>query len=199
MIDTLLLPHYQRWLSPILNKLSLNRRVTPDKITGAAITLGLFSALALSFKLNLIAFILLIFSGLCDILDGALARAQNTQNQWGTVLDIMGDRIVECAIIIGLYAYAPDTRALLCLLMLISNLICLSSFFVVGILTPNLSQKSFHYSKGLIERFECFLLFFVMIVFPNAFLVVSLIYILMVVATAIIRLYQFYKNIQHYA
>ena len=43
----------------------------------------------------LIAFVLTIIAFSMDGLDGYLARKLNQSSEWGSVLDILGDRIVE--------------------------------------------------------------------------------------------------------
>ena len=75
--------------------------------------------------------------------------------------------------------------------MLGSMLVCVTSFLVVGIFVENHTEKGFHYSVGLIERAESFLFFILMIVFPEWFGVLSLLFIILVFYTAIERLYRF--------
>lgn len=72
---------------------------------------------------------------------------------------------------------APQERGLWCMLTLGSMLLCITSFLVVGIFTENQSQKSFHYSPGLMKRAEAFSFFIAMMIWP-----------------AIIRLVQFYNQ-----
>jgi len=198
MIDTLLLPHYQKWIKPIIERLDLKRNITPNRITTLALSSGIVAGCMLWFKCLIAAFIVLLISGICDVLDGALARQRDLQSSWGCAYDIVGDRIVEVAVILGLYAFSPHTRATLCLFMLASALLCLTSFFVVGMMSQNSGQKSFHYSLGIVERFECFLLFFAMIIFPKYFSVLALVFILLVSLTAVIRMWQFYKIAERY-
>ncbi len=198
MIDTLLLPHYQRWIKPIIERLDLKRNITPNRITTLAIGLGVVAGFFLWFHWSIAALVILIFSGICDIFDGALARQRGTQSNWGCAYDIVGDRVVEASVIIGLYAFAPHTRATICLFMIASALLCLTSFFVVGMMSQNSAEKSFHYSLGIVERFECFLLFFAMILFPQYFTILGIAFILLVTLTAVIRMWQFYKLTERY-
>lgn len=71
----------------------------------------------------------------------------------------MVDRVVEFVVVLALWFVAPQQRGLWCLLMLGSMLLCITSFLVVGIFSENQSQKSFHYSSGLMERAEAFSFF----------------------------------------
>lgn len=103
------------------------------------------------------AVISLLLSGLCDMLDGTVARFTQCSTPWGSVLDIVMDRIVEITVVLALFIVEPYTRGAACLFMLSSMLICITTFLVVGIFTANDSNKSFHYSEGLMERAEAFI------------------------------------------
>lgn len=137
------------------------------------------------------ALAMLLLSGFLDILDGSVARFKNKTSQFGAVLDITGDRLVEFCVILGLYLYEPETRSLNCLLMLGSVLLCVTSFLVVGIFTPNQTDKGFHYSPGLMERAEAFIFFFLMIACPPAFSSLSYLFSTLVFLTAFVRLWEF--------
>jgi len=54
--------------------------------------------------------VLVLVSGLFDILDGALARLTRKSTKWGAILDSIVDRIAEAAILFGLLVwYIRDT------------------------------------------------------------------------------------------
>ncbi|MGM0439504.1 MAG: CDP-alcohol phosphatidyltransferase family protein [Chlamydiota bacterium] len=133
-------------------------------------------------------------SGYCDTLDGSLARLQNRPTSLGTVYDITSDRLVELATVLGLYAYAPQERHLLSLLMLGSILICITTFLVVGIFSENTSKKSFSYSAGIMERTEAFIFFSAMILLPQHFNNLAAIFTIMVFITALIRIREFRRH-----
>ena len=137
------------------------------------------------------AFFFLWLSGLCDVLDGTIAREKNMISVKGAIYDIFCDRIVEVAIIFGLYSVSPCDRATLSLVMLGSILLCVTSFLVVGIFTDKATDKSCHYSPGLIERIEAFLLFSLMILLPNFFEWLALIFSVLVSYTAFARIVLF--------
>ncbi len=193
MIETHLRKTYQKiCIDPLLQIKGL-QKVPPIVLTMVAgvVGIGILPALALGFPLFAVG--LLIVSGYLDTLDGSLARHHQRTSLKGAALDIVSDRIVECAIILGLYFVEPSSRALPALLMLGSVLICVTSFLIVGLFTENNSEKSFHYSPGLIERAEAFLFFCAMILFPSAFLFLSYSFFLLVSFTAAVRMVQFLK------
>lgn len=172
----------------------LYKKVSPNTITFLSGILGLLILPALWLNYNNLAISLLLFSGYCDTLDGTLARFSKRTTVWGSVLDITMDRLVEFTIVFALWSVEPQTRSIWCLLMLGSMLLCITSFLVVGIFTENNSNKSFHYSPGVMERAEAFLFFIAMIIWPGIFPHLAVLFCLLVMMTAIIRLYQFYTQ-----
>ena len=183
---------YQRLLvDPVVKVIS--PKITPIKLTMTAALLGTLFIPAAIMGFSFSAILLLLLSGYCDTIDGSLARYRNDSSDLGAVLDIMSDRWVEACVIVGLYCTDPGARALPCLFMLASILLCVTSFLVVGIFTENDSHKGFHYSCGLVERAEAFIFFIAMIVLPSFFNEFALIFSGLVLLTAIIRLAQFVK------
>lgn len=194
MIDSYLRSRYQTIaINPILKRL-IALKISPQTITTAALLLGLFIPFSLLFGYRFLALALLLASGYLDTLDGSLARALEKSSPQGAVLDIVFDRIVEYSIILGLFLVDPPSRGLICLMMLGSVLICITSFLVVGIFLQNDSTKSFHYSPGIMERTEAFIFFALMILFPTLFTQLGCLFILLVTMTAFIRIWQFRQN-----
>jgi phosphatidylglycerophosphate synthase len=195
MLEKYLRLYYQKWMvERLANKMS--SKVAPDSITFTSIFLGILSAIFLVLHHSYWAVALLLLSGYLDTLDGTIARLANKISPFGSGLDIVGDRIVEFAIIFALYLVSPAIRATTTILMLGSILFCVSSFLVVGIFTINDSEKGFHYSSGLIERFEAFIFFITMILLPQYFNYIGNIFALLVALTAFIRMYEFKKQEQ---
>lgn len=195
MIEQHIRERYQQILvNPVANH--LRYFVTPNQITLLSGMLGVLIFPALMFHQEFLALCLLLLSGYCDTLDGTLARFSQQTSNWGSVLDIMTDRLVEFVVVLALWFVAPIERGLGCLLMLGSMLLCITSFLVVGIFSENQSQKSFHYSPGLMERAEAFSFFIAMMLWPRAFIFLACLFTLLVTLTAIIRLTQFYNQQQ---
>jgi len=165
--------------------------LSPTTITCFALLVGISVLPLLALKYSDYAFAMLLLSGFLDTVDGSVARFKNQTTSFGAALDIMGDRMVEFSVILGLYLFHPEERSLSCLLMLGSILFCITSFLVVGVFTQNNTEKSFHYSPGLIERAEAFIFFSLMILFPFTFPIVSYLFSALVLLTALLRLWQF--------
>ena len=149
---------------------------------------------ALVFKCIWIAVFLLLVSGYFDTLDGSLARLQDRSTQIGSALDIVMDRLVEWAVVFALYLVDPQ-RAVLCFMILLANLLCITSFLVVGIFVEQNSNKSFFYHEGLMERAEAFIFFILMMLIPQWFAFLAVVYIILVLLTAFLHL-RFFNNWQ---
>jgi len=193
MIDTYFREKYQTLCVEPFLKVKLTQRFHPHILTCLACITGLVSALLIS-HFSFLAVFFLALSGYLDTLDGSLARSLQISSPQGAALDIISDRIVEFAILLGLFSFAPHLRALPCLLMLGSILICITSFLVVGIFTTNSSEKGFFYSPGLIERSEAFIFFSLMIAMPAYFMLLAYLFSGLVFLTAALRMAQFLKK-----
>ncbi len=194
MLEKNLRERYQKiCIDPLLN-LKIFERTPPIFFTCMACLIGIGIFPLIVYQHRLFAFCLLCVSGFLDTFDGSLARRYGKTSSYGAALDIVSDRIVEFAVLLGLLLVDPTSRALPAFLMLGSILICVTSFLVVGIFTENQSSKSFHYSAGLMERAEAFVFFATMILLPASFFVLSLVFSVLVFWTAVVRMIQFFKN-----
>ena len=64
-------------------------------------------------------------------------------------------------------------------------------FLVVGIVSDMVSNKTFYYSPGLMERAEAFLFFTLMILFPSQFIWLGILFSVLALFTAIQRVFEF--------
>jgi len=182
--------YYQKiFVEPILK---CGCKISPVTITIMSGIVGLLTIPAIYFDYKLIAILLLLFSGYLDTLDGSVARHCNNTTKLGGALDIILDRVVESAVIFWFLIFDPS-RAILCFLMLFANLICITSFLVVGIFVEQDSNKSFFYHDGLIERAEAFIFYILMILLPNLFIILSSSYIVVVLLSAFLHVRFFNK------
>lgn len=193
MIESYVRPFYQKIFCDPLARI-LGKNFSPNTLTFLGTLVGVAILPALFYDFVSLALTLLVITGIFDTLDGTVARLFQKDSSYGTVIDIIGDRIVEFSIVLGLFLVSPETRALGCLLMLGSILICVTSFLVVGIFSENESQKGFHYSPGLMERPEAFLFFAAMMLLPTLFSALALLFTFLVFLTAAIRVLEFKKN-----
>ncbi len=195
MLESLIRPTYDKMLVEPVARLLIAKNITsPITITIVAAVLGLLAMFSLMLDLPYLAVLFILLSGYCDTLDGLLARLTNNSTIVGSMLDILSDRVVECAVIIGLFSVAPESRGWLSLGMLASIVLCISSFLLVGIFSETQSDKSFHYSNGLMERAEAFIFFIAMILFPHHFNFIAGLFIILVLYTAATHIREFAKQ-----
>lgn len=129
-----------------------NLPISPSLLTFLGCMMGIACGVTIAWGEMGAAILLLLTSGYLDMLDGTWARLTGKTSPFGCALDIVSDRIVEAAIVLGLYLAHPEVTPLISLFMLGSILICVTTFLVVGIFSENSTNKSFHYSVGLKSR-----------------------------------------------
>lgn len=169
----------------------MSKLIYPNRVTILGCLFGLLVFPALLFNLVKLSIGLLLLSGYCDILDGLLAQRMNKSSNFGAILDILCDRIVEVTVIFALFAVDPLHRAWQTLGMLGSCLICITAFLVVGIFIEKNSTKSFYYSPGIMERAEAFGFFIAMMLFPQYFNVLAYCFIFLVGFSGFFHVWQF--------
>lgn len=87
---------------------TLGKVASPNALTLSAMMLGLLAGVVLAGVFELgensvpLALVLIILSGLMDMLDGLVARATQRTSRVGAFLDSTCDRVVDAAVLIGL-------------------------------------------------------------------------------------------------
>lgn len=161
MLDT----YGRKYVNPVIDlgaKVLLKCKLTPNSVSIIALILGVLSSVLLYFDKLILAVVFLWISGYLDSVDGAMARIKSLTSNFGTLLDITFDRIVELGIIFVLALKFENSRLeLLILTMMI--LISMTIFLTVGALAKNNGVKSFRYQAGIAERSEGFIFFSLMI------------------------------------
>ena len=78
--------------------------ITPNTLSILAALVSVSAALLYLRGTAFLAALVLLFSAFLDVLDGAVARATKTTSRFGSVLDHVLDRYVECIVVIGIVA-----------------------------------------------------------------------------------------------
>lgn len=199
MLERYVRPPFQTlFVNRLLPYLAKSKWIKPNNLTLLSGGLGILFVPVYLHVGQGWAILVLLLSGYLDILDGALARALHQSSQLGCVLDIVTDRWVEFCVVLAFFWGAPETRGMICLFMLGSILLCVTSFLVVSLFSdPDTSSqgKSFHYSPGLMERPEAFFFFVLMIAFPAHFAVLGWTFCVLVCVTTGIRVAQFARQV----
>ena len=191
MIDTKLRKYIQKPIDKVAIKIH-QKKISPNIITILALFIGLIAALLYALNyLVIIPILLLWLSGFLDVLDGSLARIANRKSNFGTIMDITFDRIVEGAMILAIVFRNPEL-SILAIILLIAILISISIFLSFGACVENDSEKTFKYQVGLAERTEGFIMFTLIMLFLNHQAVLMVIFITIIVITIFQRFYEAY-------
>ena len=185
MLDT----NARKYVNPIIElgaEFLLKLKLTPNNVTILALLLGVSTSIFLYFDMQIIAVTLLWVSGYLDAVDGAMARRSNSSSSFGTLLDIVSDRIVEVSIVLVLGLKFVDVRYNL-IVLTVCILMSMTIFLTVGALSEKKGVKSFYYQAGVAERSEGFIFFSLMILIPSYLGIITNIFSILIIITAIQR------------
>ena len=185
MLDT----HARKYVNPIIElgaEFLLKLKLTPNNVTILALLLGVSTSIFLYFDMQIIAVTLLWVSGYLDAVDVAMARRSNSSSSFGTLLDIVSDRIVEVSIVLVLGLKFVDVRYNL-IVLTVCILMSMTIFLTVGALSEKKGVKSFYYQAGVAERSEGFIFFSLMILIPSYLGIITNIFSILIIITAIQR------------
>ncbi|MBN9655607.1 CDP-alcohol phosphatidyltransferase family protein [Halobacillus sp. GSS1] len=164
MLDT----HARKFVQPSIERTAsyfLQKGRSANEITVLALFVGLGTSVLYVLGFPILAVVFLWLSGFLDAVDGTMARNTKT-SPFGTVMDITFDRIVEIGMIVAIAYVHPEVLWPL-LLLSVSIIVSMTIFLVVGAVSEKAGIKSFYYQAGLAERTEGFVLFSVMLLFPQ--------------------------------
>ena len=168
-------------------------KLTPNTVTVMAFLTGAACAISIAAGMKVHALTFLFLSGFLDSIDGTLARISKKISVTGAYLDLVLDRMVEAFVILGIaYAY-PEAR-FACLIFLAAVIFNFTTFVVAGALFENKGKKSMHFSPGIAERAETFIVFSIIIIFPSISVPVLYIFNGIIFLTGMIRFINIIKN-----
>jgi CDP-diacylglycerol---glycerol-3-phosphate 3-phosphatidyltransferase len=81
-------------------------RISPNTLTVVGLLLNVLTAVVIGGGYLFASGVLLLFAGVFDMADGALARVKNASSQFGDFLDATLDRLAEASIGLGLLWHA---------------------------------------------------------------------------------------------
>ena len=116
-----------RITNPLMQVLSKSK-LTPDMLTFTGLGISIGAAYFLAVGHFLFGGILILVSGLFDLLDGALARFTRQTTKFGAILDSTVDRISEAVVLCGLLIWYIPNGSILEILLIFAVLI--GSFLV---------------------------------------------------------------------
>ena len=195
MLDT----YGRKYVDPMINKIAdgfIDKEISANKVTVLAFIVGVSSGAWILMGEPIIATLLLWISGLFDAVDGAIARKTNTSSQWGALMDITFDRIVELSVILSLSVIYPQAR-LVMIMLTGSIIISMTVFLTVGALSKNTKNKAFYYQAGLAERTEGFIMSSLMILLSNYIVAITILYFSLILFTVVQRLKEAHRLLEN--
>ena len=140
-----------RITDPIVRILSRSR-ITPNTLTFINLALNIIAAYVIATGYFLLGGVLVLVSGLFDLLDGALARFTKQTTKFGAILDSTVDRISEAAILCGLLIwYIPQEGTSLKIVLIFLVLI---GSFLVSYIRARAEGLGWQCQVGLFTRAE---------------------------------------------
>lgn len=118
-IDFILVP-----FASFLSKIGL----TPNILTAIGFLLGVLSGISFGIGYLVAGGIILLLSGLCDLMDGAVAKGMNMTTKFGAFIDSVADRYSDAFTFIGIIWFYLWRREEIPLI--ITNFAFLGSFMV---------------------------------------------------------------------
>ncbi|KPL04530.1 MAG: hypothetical protein AMJ90_00330 [candidate division Zixibacteria bacterium SM23_73_2] len=103
-----------------LARFLINLKVSPYVLTGAGL---FFSILGFNFfRIGYLFFggLMIILAGICDVLDGRLARESNSVSKYGALIDSVVDRYSEIFLFLGLLVYFWERSLTLVILIFLA-------------------------------------------------------------------------------
>jgi len=134
---------------------------TANFATLIAVATGILSGITFADRNAGLGILLLAISAAMDALDGTIARETAQPTLRGGVSDLIADRIVESAVIIGIALPYPILY-LPALVLVASWYINITVFLAVGAALERRGPKLIEYPPGILERTEALLFFAVL-------------------------------------
>ncbi len=139
---------FRQLIRPLARILSAIR-VRPDALTVAGWVLSLGAATLFALGYTKTAGAVMLFAGLFDALDGAVARESNLMSSFGAFLDSTLDRLSESAIFVGIvFFYASSSRPYEALLVGVAMTFSLMTSYT----RARAEGLGFECEVGLLER-----------------------------------------------
>jgi len=128
--------------------------VTPNQVSVLGLILTFLAAGLVAFGHLRWAGLVLVFAGVCDIFDGALARSTKAGYPYGAFLDSTLDRYSEGAIYLGLAAYFVSVGGSLGRWLVLATLAALAGSLLVSYVRARAQSLGFTCETGLFARPE---------------------------------------------
>jgi len=176
-------------LNPVVS-LAAALGVTPLGITLAGIAISIVGAVYVAMGHLLAGAILLLVSGLCDTIDGSIARRQGKESKFGAFIDSTGDRVSDFAYYVGLIFHFMSGEPVNTVLILFT-FVALAGSFLTSYARARAEGLGIACSVGLLERPERIALLLAGLLFGRLALMAA------IVVLAVLSVFTFLQRVWH--
>ncbi|MBA7628526.1 Phosphatidylinositol phosphate synthase [subsurface metagenome] len=152
-----------RWFTTPLTIILGKTRLKPNTVTWLALAINVVAAAAIATNHLVTAGLLVLLSGVFDLIDGALARFTNQATSFGALLDSTFDRMSEAVLFLGILALyilnftptvfmlAPSTEYVITITLIFLALV---GAFLTSYVRSRAEGLAIDCHVGLFTRFE---------------------------------------------
>ncbi len=161
-------------------------RITPNTLTFMNLALSIAAACVIATGQFVIGGILVLVSGLFDLLDGALARITKRTTKFGAILDSTVDRVSEAAVFSGLLIWyiRQETGLQIALVLIIAVLV---GSFLISYIRARAEGVGLQCQVGLFTRAERVIVLAIGLLINRVFIVLCIL-VIFVFITVVQRL-----------
>jgi phosphatidylglycerophosphate synthase len=176
-------------LDPVVALLS-HLGISPLSVTISGIALSAVGAVFVAFGSLIWGAVILIAAGICDTLDGSLARREGTESTFGAFIDSTGDRIAEI-LYFGALVFHFMGGDFFNKVAIFFLLVALAGSFLTSYARARAEGLGLECRVGLLERPERVALLVLGLLFGRVVLVI------VVIVLAVLTVYTFAQRIVH--
>ena len=177
--------------------------ISPNQMTLIGFGFGVLMCLSIIVDQYFIGLIFLFLNRLSDGLDGAMARLQNP-TPLGGYLDIVLDFLVYGGFVVS-FGITEQNNSFFSIILLFCYIGTGATFLAKAAILPSLAHqrlnedipKSFHYAGGLVEGSETILFMILCLLFPNLFIYLSSIFVVLCLITIVFRIIVCYQELNY--
>lgn len=143
----------RRLLDPVVSALAA-AGATPMLMSIFGLVTSLYGAIIVARGSLFWGGVWLLVSGLCDILDGSIARSRSLETRFGAFIDSTFDRVSELAFLSGLIVYYVSRPQGYSVFLIVVVCIVLGASFLISYTRARLEGLGYECKVGMMERPE---------------------------------------------